>query len=333
MKKAILLVSSFVFLIALNYGNVQAVPLVIPSSFPLHRPLNPALITRINTMGLSFGVGEGNRDLLNQSKSNCELKGFTSCRPDKSDSVFAYFNYDESIYFQFDTLRVQKTERDYRDYTKLNFNQFEFDSIASVAFQFDFISFGISRRDTFIRLREYFSDPVGYFVSKQKEESIVYKFGAFMRFHDWFFISAYRDTPAYVVHENKSGRSFESTGNDGFSGGGLGFRIDMGGDLERPDEFLFELFILNTKSPVTEDEAQLAGFDFEAQIYSFVFYALIIGDMKNNYFYGELLRDGSTSFATGIGWNGEYFQISAGRDPRFFTGIDGGVIINFGLQF
>ncbi len=307
--------------------------IAMPSIFVLHRPLNPALITRTTGSGFAYGGGLGNRDLLNSAPSNCELKGYSRCRPDKSNSRFVYSNWDDLLYFQLENMSLEKHESDDQDVYSINFNQSEYDILSSLGLKLGFLSLGLYYRETELKLREFFVDFNGSFSSEYKTETYTPGYGVHLNIGDVFHLAYYQDGPTQPRNKNQQGRDFELQSAEGFRGAGLGFRIDMGGPEERPDEINIELFQLSTESPIIKEPAVLTGLNFEIILYSIVFYSLILQDVHNNYFSGELLRDSDVSFATGIGWNGEWFQILAGRDPRYFTGIDGGVQLVVGFQF
>lgn len=314
-------------------GLTWAGTVVVPSSFALHRPLNPALITRHDATGVAYGQGMGNRNLFNTAPNNCEIKGYTKCKPDQSDSRLFYTHFNERFYLQVETMRIQKSERNDQTSFSLNYNQFEYDTFVYTAFQAGFFSLGLYRRDTVVRLREYFTDNGGAISSRYKALSTNYGYGTTFRLWDWLFLSYYRDGPILTQFKESRGRDFETFTTEGLRGAGVGLRLDYGGPKERPDEVLFEFYQMLTKSPVTNEKSVLTGIDLEISYYSFIFYGTVIYDQFNNYFKGELLRDGSASFATGVGYNGENFQILFGRDPRFYTGMDGGAMAMLGIQF
>ncbi|MBF0287553.1 MAG: hypothetical protein HQM14_07020 [SAR324 cluster bacterium] len=314
-------------------AQARAGTIAVPSIFVLHRPLNPALITRTTGSGFAYGGGLGNRDLLNSAPSNCELKGYSKCNPDKSSSRFAYSNWGDLFYFQLENMTLEKREGDNQQAYSINFNQSEYDAMLSMGLKFGFLSVGTYYRETELQLREFFVDFNGSFSSTFKTETTSPGYGIHLNIGDVFHMAYYQDGPTAPKNKNQQGRDFELHSAEGFRGGGLGFRIDLGGPEERPDEINIEFFQLSTESPIIEQPAALVGLNFEIILYSFVFYSLILQDVHNNYFSGELLRDGDVSFATGIGWNGEWLQILAGRDPRYFAGIDGGVQLVTGFQF
>lgn len=324
-----LLVFALSVVTTISYAGTIA----LPSAFALHRPLNPALITRINETGGAYGVGLGNRDLMNKAPNNCELKDYSRCRPDKSIYRMGYTSAFETFYLRIESLSVDITEKDVRTSSTLSFNESVIDILGSIAFKTEYLTIGAYRRDTDLRLREKFVDKSASFTSKLGEYSINYGYGARLRFADWFQLGYYRDGPTQSKVKHQNGRVFEEFTEEGLRGGGIGFRWDFGGTVERPDELNLEVFRLLTKSPVIGADAQLTGLNFELTLWSIVFYIMVLNDDNNNYFNGELLRDASVSIASGVGYNGDWFQILFGRDVRYLAGIDGGFIGILGVQF
>ncbi|MBF0277639.1 MAG: hypothetical protein HQM13_07615 [SAR324 cluster bacterium] len=323
-----LLLFSFLFLVSSAWGGT----IVVPSIFVLHRPLNPALITRTTGTGFSYGGSVGNRDLLNSAPGNCQLKGYSDCVEDSSDSRFLYSSWEDTFYFQIENMALGKHEADKHDTYEVNFNQSEYDAILSLGLKTDFFSVGTYYRETELRLREYFRDINGSFSSKYETSTFTPGFGLHLQW-GWLHLAYYSDGPTSPKTSDKEGRDFELPNVEGFRGGGIGMSFNLGGAEERPDEVNLEFFQLTTLSPLTGEAASLSGLDFEITLYSFVFYSLVLRDNHNNYFSGELLRDSDVSFATGIGWNGDWFQLLIGRDSRYFTGVDGGAQLVLGFQF
>ena len=225
-----------------------------------------------------------------------------------------------------------KHERDEHQTYLINFNQAEYDAIVSLGIHTGFFSIGAYYRETELRLREYFQDINGGFSSRHESQTVTPGYGFHFQW-DWLHLAYYSDGPTEPKSSDKKGRDFELPNVEGFSGGGIGLSFDLGGTEERPDEFNIEFFQVSTVSPLTGDPASLSGLDFEIILYSFVYYALTLRDNHNNYFSGELLRDTDISFASGVGWNGEWLKILVGRDPRYFTGVDAGAQLVIGFQF
>ncbi len=315
-------------------GTAYGGTIAVPSIFVLHRPLNPALITRTTGFGFAYGAGGSNRDLTNSAPSNCELKGFSDCAPDRSETRLVYGNLLEIAYIQYEGISNHQQEKDSRNSFRLNFNQTRYDYQGSIALKLGgFFSIGAYRRDTEERVRETFVDFSGQFTSKRKTETTNTGIGAHISLWDWLHFAYYKDGPIEPKNTKTKGRDFEIANEEGFQGGGLGFLINLGGPEERPNEIAFELFSLQSKAPLTNERATLNGINFEITLGYLVFYSQILQDANNNFFGGELLRDAQVSFATGVGWNGDLLQILVGRDPRYFTGMDGGAQVVIGFQF
>lgn len=320
-------------ILSIGGSTLFAGTIVIPSRFVLHRPLNPALTVNTTGWGFAYGGSVGNRDLLNSAPSNCELKQYSQCHKDISSSRFLYGNLGDIFYLQVENLSLQKHERNNDSAYSINFNQREYDILASLAIKTSWLSIGTYYRETDLRLREFYLDVNGGFSSELIRETFTPGYGIQINFGELVYFSYYGDGPTSPRNSKTRGRDFELLSDNGLKGGGIGVSISMSDSEIRPDEINLEAFHLYTTSPLTGEDASLTGVDFEITYFSLVFYSLVLRDNENNFFTGELLRDSDISYATGIGYNGELIQILIGRDPRYFAGLDGGAQMSIGLQF
>ncbi|MGK5094494.1 hypothetical protein WDW89_21080 [Deltaproteobacteria bacterium TL4] len=302
--------------------------LVMPSQFLLHRPLNPALNSRLETVGLAYGEWGGNRNLFNKSPGNCLLRGYDTCEQSSNYGLLQLGG--ETHVLVAESLRELRLEEvAYQSYS-IELEQFERDVLYAYTFKGDFMKFGFQRHETESRLIEHYQDALVETNRRLDQQHLSYGAGLTLEFGDSFSLAYYHNETIHESNDVQDGQLRRVAPN--MDGGGFGFRVDMGGSRERPDELILEAFVLNTFSPEDED-ASLSGIDFEISINSFVFYALILNDNNNNYFVGELSQDYSGSYAAGFGWNGETLQILIGRDTRYFVGVDGGLMGIVSLQF
>lgn len=227
-------------------------------------------------------------------------------------------------FFSLENLTIEKKEKDTRQSFSQQWTQQDSTQRLGMALAISSLRVGLSVGSSQIKIRESYTDILSpSFQRHQKNQFLDYSYGIQWEFFDDFYWAYYGNVNVHVTTQIEKESQLNLPNVYGFQGTGFG--------MSHPS-WSWEFFHLFTHT-LQNDEVSLTGGNLEITLGPVKTYMMLMNDNYNNYFNSELLYNNSVSVAVGIGLSGESFQLMVGRDPRYFSGWDGGLMATLGWQF
>lgn len=297
--------------------------LSVPSRFVLQRPLNPALITKIQFQGIA---GSTIIDTFNTHTENdsCGIEILERC----DESGFGMLGYGKwnNFYIQLEGLGRISSEEGSAKSTKIKNRRDQQHYLAMAATTWKNVSLGAMVQYNQFEFRKRQSFHGGSIENGGDETEWSLSLGGTVQFWNYYYFSLYREDVLIKNIQDIHGRKMTQKPFLGFYGLGVGGAYNEFTNWKFAGE-LYQLILDNTF-----ERNELIGGQLDISWKNIVAYASFIIDTQENYF--ERSGDEEASkYAFGVALYGEQYQVQFGRDTRFFDNLDGGVKLTVGYQF